>query len=970
MVKTITNEASVDLNQISRDFKQKHLKGTTSMKSFLLLFILFFGSFSFSQNINAKPTIAIRLSYNYMSNQNLTNMEGFSSNADYKSALAKSKKINFYVSKLKEIVSRGYPSFNVYSIVESNINAKDTYDIYMDINEFSNGDLNLSVFSLSGFIQDFAYPLATFNQPSIYCGTDKDGNFKNPFYPEDVNYIFNQINSNLGIVDIKSFYFVRLGLIPDKRNETSLNNYYNYPSEQPTLNEGQYKTKVGELDYVIKFNGDTYHGKYTGEYAQMKIIQYPDPFNGDNKKEVKETINWPHGKGKFVSDESYYENKILISSRCFEIEGDWIDGLMDGNTSITKWNKKELEFTYKGQMVKGYKVGQGILEYNKMNYEGEWLNDEINGNGKLKFGNKIYDGQWKDNKKEGLGILKMTSSNETLITGQWKDDYKIGTGKIYFENKDSLIGIVEGLNNNFTGFGIIHVTSPFVDDVSLRGKYIYQGNFVKSKYSGLGKISYEKGNWKEGEWLNGQFIKGNVKLSFEDGSYYEGEIKNSQKNGKGKYIDTKGNVFEGVFTEDKFTGTGKLVNADWSYEGEIVLNEPKGKGVKIFKNGDTLSGNWNEYGFNGIGKRREASVENSDEFYYSEGTWKNGQLNGEGTRYFRMRAPFSDSDEEVFVDATYSGQFKNDLFEGRGTISFDYGRLSESIEGNWINGICSSGKITTEVWDSGKGRMCVDTYEGQFDNKFNKNGYGTYKDCDGNTYVGYFANDSKEGSGKLTYRNGTIEQGTFVNDVFQIPFICKNVTIGNQVWMAENLNVAKFRNGDLIKQIKTKEEWLNNVYSGEPAWCYYDFNPANGVKYGKLYNWYAVNDSRGLAPAGWHVPSKNEFQQLINKFGYNTGTALKSKTGWVNQIYRTKIEGGTNTTGFNGFPAGNLYFTQYSYPGYYSFMELGIGTQWWSSTCCLDFDSSASVFQLDNYACSVSDNEQKAYGNYVRLVKD
>ena len=112
------------------------------MKSFLLLFILFLGSDAFSQNNNAKPTIAIRLSYYYMSNQNLTNMEGFSSNADYKNALSRSKKINYYVSILKNIVSRGYPSFNVYSIVESNINENDTYDIYMDINELSNGDLN------------------------------------------------------------------------------------------------------------------------------------------------------------------------------------------------------------------------------------------------------------------------------------------------------------------------------------------------------------------------------------------------------------------------------------------------------------------------------------------------------------------------------------------------------------------------------------------------------------------------------------------------------------------------------------------------------------------------------------------------------------------------------------------------------------------------------------------------------------
>ncbi len=935
------------------------------MKSFLLLFILFSVSDTFSQNNNTKPTIAIRLSYYYMSNQNLINMEGFSSNADYKNALSKSKKINYYVSKLKEIVSNGYPSFNVYSIIESNINYRDPYDIYMDINELSNGDLNLSVFSENGFIEDFGYPIATFNQPSIYCGTDKDGKFKNPFYLEDVNYIFNQINSNLGIVDIKSFDFVRLGLIPEKNNKNGLNTYYYYPNEQSTLNEGDYKTKVGELDYVIKFNGANYHGKYSGEYAQMKIIQYPDPLNGNNKKEVKETVNWPHGKGKFVYDEKYDENKILISSRSFEIEGDWKDGLMDGNTSITKWNKKVLEFTYKGQMVKGYKVGQGILEYNKMNYEGEWLNDKINGNGKLTFGNKIYDGQWKDNKKEGFGLLKMTSSNQTLITGQWKDDYKIGMGKIYFENKDSLIGIVEGLNNNFTGFGIIHVTNFFRDDdVSLRGKYIYQGNFVKSKYSGLGKISYEKGNWKEGEWLNGKFINGNVKLSFEDGSSYEGEIKNTKKHGKGKYIDIKGNVCDGVYTADKFTGTGQIKTTEWSYQGEIVLNEPRGKGVKVFANGDTLSGTWNEYGFNGVGKRREAAVENSDGFYYTEGTWKNGQLNGEGKRFFKMRAPFSSVEDGIFLDATYTGQFKNGLFEGSGTISFDYGRLTESIEGNWVNGLCPNGQINDYSYVEGE--TCETSYKGDLSSDFNKQGFGTFTDCDGNTYVGYFENDSKNGQGKLTYKNGKIEQGTFVNDVFQIPFICKKVTIGNQVWMSENLNVAKFKNGELIPQIKTLGEWQKASSNNSPAWCYYDFNSANGVKYGKLYNWYAVNDSRGLAPAGWHVPNENEFDRLINVFGdEKSSIVLKSKTGWVDQVYGTRNESGNNESGFTGLPGGEL-----GLDNNYYFTGKGYSTDLWTSECCKAFDSSASYFFLSVYGCGTLDNNNKGRGHYIRLVKD
>ncbi|MFM7765029.1 MAG: FISUMP domain-containing protein, partial [Sphingomonadales bacterium] len=80
------------------------------------------------------------------------------------------------------------------------------------------------------------------------------------------------------------------------------------------------------------------------------------------------------------------------------------------------------------------------------------------------------------------------------------------------------------------------------------------------------------------------------------------------------------------------------------------------------------------------------------------------------------------------------------------------------------------------------------------------------------------------------------------------------VTIGKQVWMTKNLDVDKFRDGSSIPEAKTDEEWKKAGKNKQPAWCYYNNDPANGAKYGKLYNWYAVNDSRGLAPVGYHIP--------------------------------------------------------------------------------------------------------------------
>jgi uncharacterized protein (TIGR02145 family) len=93
----------------------------------------------------------------------------------------------------------------------------------------------------------------------------------------------------------------------------------------------------------------------------------------------------------------------------------------------------------------------------------------------------------------------------------------------------------------------------------------------------------------------------------------------------------------------------------------------------------------------------------------------------------------------------------------------------------------------------------------------------------------------------------------------------KTVTIGKQVWMLENLNVATFKNGVAIPEVQSAESWKNSGrYDQAAAWCYYDNDPKNGEKYGKLYNWYAVVDKNGLCPQGWHVPSDTEWESLLD----------------------------------------------------------------------------------------------------------
>ena len=149
----------------------------------------------------------------------------------------------------------------------------------------------------------------------------------------------------------------------------------------------------------------------------------------------------------------------------------------------------------------------------------------------------------------------------------------------------------------------------------------------------------------------------------------------------------------------------------------------------------------------------------------------------------------------------------------------------------------------------------------------------------------------------------------------------QTVTIGSQTWTVLNLDVATFRNGDPITQAKTNEDWEAAGVNKQPAWCYYDNDPKNGTKYGKLYNWYAVNDSRGLAPAGYHIPTDEEWTLLSTFLGGEdvAGKKMKSTSGWNDD------GNGTNSSGFSGLPGGCRYHDGF-------FDSVGSNGDWWSAS--------------------------------------
>tara|TARA_Y100000385_G_scaffold78025_1_gene79217 strand:- start:1051 stop:2634 length:1584 start_codon:yes stop_codon:yes gene_type:complete len=108
------------------------------------------------------------------------------------------------------------------------------------------------------------------------------------------------------------------------------------------------------------------------------------------------------------------------------------------------------------------------------------------------------------------------------------------------------------------------------------------------------------------------------------------------------------------------------------------------------------------------------------------------------------------------------------------------------------------------------------------------------------------------------------------------------VIIGNQEWIAKNLNVSKFSNGDIIKKVNSFEELKQAAKNQQSCWFYRDFKDANANKFGKYYNWYAIIDKRNIAPNGWHVPTEREYGNLKSYLGMDASKKLKSTSGFYN----------------------------------------------------------------------------------------
>jgi len=197
--------------------------------------------------------------------------------------------------------------------------------------------------------------------------------------------------------------------------------------------------------------------------------------------------------------------------------------------------------------------------------------------------------------------------------------------------------------------------------------------------------------------------------------------------------------------------------------------------------------------------------------------------------------------------------------------------------------------------------------------------------------------------------------------LFKTTNIENTVTIGTQVWMTKNLDVDHYRNGDSIPEVRDSIQWLN-LKTG--AWCYYNNSDSLGKIYGKLYNWYAVNDLRGLAPAGWNVPNDSEWTILTTFLGGDSIAGGKLKeTGTVHWWKWKPNTAGTNESGFSALPGG----WRYGNDG--GFRIIGFSGHWWTFT---EINATyASGRGMETFGTFVNrDIGYKAYGFSVRCIKD
>lgn len=234
--------------------------------------------------------------------------------------------------------------------------------------------------------------------------------------------------------------------------------------------------------------------------------------------------------------------------------------------------------------------------------------------------------------------------------------------------------------------------------------------------------------------------------------------------------------------------------------------------------------------------------------------------------------------------------------------------------------------------------------------------YGTeHPETYGNQFqVKIIADDSNFEKGKVTDNDGNV-------------YI--TIKIGNQWWMAENLSVTHYQNGEAIPNVTDGATW-GGLTTG--AYCNYNNDISYVATYGRIYNWYAVDDNRGLAPEGWHVPTDDEWKELEMYVGMSQSQA--NDEGWRGTVeggmlketgvghWYSPNNGAINSSGFTALPGGWRWASN-------GFWSMGYDGYWWSSS---EYNDSYAWYRfLDYYYIQVYRTDlDKKDGFSIRCVKN
>jgi len=188
--------------------------------------------------------------------------------------------------------------------------------------------------------------------------------------------------------------------------------------------------------------------------------------------------------------------------------------------------------------------------------------------------------------------------------------------------------------------------------------------------------------------------------------------------------------------------------------------------------------------------------------------------------------------------------------------------------------------------------------------------------------------------------------------------VAHEVQIGSQRWTGCNADTEFYNNGDPIPEVSDPTAWAA-LTTG--AWCHYNNDPANDAIYGKLYNWFAVNDPRGLAPTGYHIPSDSEWTTLTTFLGGSSIAGGKMKEEGLCHWVAPNTDA-TNTSLFTGLPGGSR-----SNSGNYS--TIGVQGWWWSSTELYTNYAYYLVLNGSSGASTISTGIG-GFGRSIRFIKD